>query len=64
MGVGWLVGHDGTGPPQHIFQFSDFPSGWLVEMLTDLGNTGTKPNLKSGKKKRKDLGAILISQVP
>ena len=26
----------------------------MVEMLTDLGNTGTKPNLKSEKKKKKE----------
>ena len=55
MGIGWLVGLDGTGPPQHIFQFSDFLSGWMVEMLTDLGNTGTKPNLKSEKKKKEKI---------
>ena len=27
----------------------------MVEMLTDLGNTGTKPNLKSEKKKKEKI---------
>ena len=27
----------------------------MVEMLTDLGNTGTKPNLKSGKREKEKI---------